>query len=105
IESKEDILNANTLRIKIRCSRGMRLTKNKKPFRQREKTDGIRDNPTNATEHKHTHTNPKADQNTGSEIHLPSTSRRPARQQPAMTGAGPSDDDLQAVDQMAWLFV
>ncbi|KAJ9593936.1 hypothetical protein L9F63_014650 [Diploptera punctata] len=77
-----------------------------------------------------THTNPKADQNTGSEIHLPSTSevvqeeqqeqhaneepwrqvtrrrgRRPARQQPAMTGVGPSDDDLQAVDKMAWFFV
>ncbi|PSN44611.1 hypothetical protein C0J52_19787 [Blattella germanica] len=31
--------------------------------------------------------------------------RRPTRKQTAMTGAGPRDEDLQAVDKMAWLFL
>lgn len=31
--------------------------------------------------------------------------RQPARQQAPLTGVGPKDDDLQAADKRAWLFV
>lgn len=71
---------------------------------------------------------PSTDHNTGNENLLPSTSmvaqeeesdinegqwrqvtsrreRRPARRQQVVTGAGPRDDDIQAADKMAWLFV
>ena len=77
---------------------------------------------------KRTPTKPNTDHNTGNENQLPPTSevaqeqesdinegqwrqvtsgrgRRPARQLPVVTGTGPRDDDIQAADKMAWLFV